>query len=150
MPALPEAHAIAVIALTIVAFYLFTRDDVPLATTSLTVLVTLTVGFHLWPYHTVDGTLEPSVFFLGFGHEALVTICALMIIGRGLVVTGALEPVARIFSRALAASPRLAMLSTCPTPARRRWRLPCWQRWWPPPHSRRSRSPTAHCWAWAS
>jgi di/tricarboxylate transporter len=110
MPALPEAHAIAVIALTVVAFYLFTRDDVPLATTSLTVLVTLTVGFHLWPYHTPDGTLEPSAFFLGFGHEALVTICALMIIGRALVVTGALEPVARIFSRALAATPRLAML----------------------------------------
>ena len=110
MPALPDAHALAVIALTLVAFYLFTRDDVPLQTTSLGVLAALTVGFHLWPYTTPSGPLKPNTFFLGFGHEALVTIIALMIIGRGLVLTGALEPVARIFSRALATFPMPAML----------------------------------------
>jgi len=112
MPALPDVHALAVIALTAVAFYLFTRDDVPLQTTSLVVLASLTVGFHLWPYTTPSGaTLQPNTFFLGFGHEALVTIIALMIIGRGLVVTGALEPMARVFSRALATYPMPAMLA---------------------------------------
>jgi di/tricarboxylate transporter len=111
MPALPDAHALAVISLTVVAFFLFTRDKVPLQTTSLGVLATLTVGFHLWPYATPSGPLQPNIFFLGFGHEALVTIIALMIIGRGLVVTGALEPVARVFSRALAAYPMPAMLA---------------------------------------
>ncbi len=111
MPALPDAHALAVIALTVVAFYLFTRNYVPLQTTSLVVLAALTIGFYLWPYETPIGTLEPNSFFLGFGHEALVTICALMIIGRGLVVTGALEPVARMFSRALSAYPMPAMLA---------------------------------------
>jgi di/tricarboxylate transporter len=111
MPALPDAHALAVIALTVVAFYLFTRNDVPLQTTSLGVLAALTVGFHLWPYATPSGPLKPNTFFLGFGHEALVTIIGLMIIGRGLVVTGALEPVARIFSRALASFPMPAMLA---------------------------------------
>jgi di/tricarboxylate transporter len=111
MPALPDAHALAVIALTVVAFYLFTRNDVPLQTTSLAVLAALTVGFHLWPYATPSGPLKPNTFFLGFGHEALITIIALMIIGRGLVVTGALEPVARVFSRALANYPMPAMLA---------------------------------------
>ena len=110
MPALPDAHALAVIALTVVAFYLFTRKDVALQTTSLGVLAALTVGFHLWPYATPSGPLKPNTFFLGFGHEALVTIIALMIIGRGLVVTGALEPVARLFSRALGTYPMPAML----------------------------------------
>jgi di/tricarboxylate transporter len=110
MPALPDAHALAVIALTLVAFYLFTRNDVPLQTTSLGVLAALTVGFHLWPYATPTGPLKPNTFFLGFGHEALITIISLMIIGRGLVVTGALEPVARIFSRALARFRMPAML----------------------------------------
>ena len=74
MPALPDAHALAVIALTLVAFYLFTRDDVPLQTTSLGVLAALTVGFHLWPYATPTGPLKPNTFFLGFGHEALVSV----------------------------------------------------------------------------
>src|SRR5690606_28511651 len=54
--------------------------------------------------------LEPSQFYLGFGHEALVTIAALMILGRGLVVTGALEPVARWFARIWSTAPRLSML----------------------------------------
>ena len=42
---------------------------------------------------------EVSLAFGGFGHYALITICALMIMGRGLVVTGALEPAARVLER---------------------------------------------------
>ncbi len=37
----------------------------------------------------------PALAFEGFGHHALITICALMILGRGLVVTGALDLAAR-------------------------------------------------------
>jgi len=110
MPAAPEPHAIAIICLTVVAFVLFSRDRIPLETTSLVVLVALTLGFRIFPYEHDGQTLEVSEFFLGFGHEALVTICALMVLGRGLVATGALEPVARLFSRAWGIFPRIAML----------------------------------------
>lgn len=92
------------------AFYLFSRNDVPLQTTSLIVLASLTLGFYLFPYRRHGTTVEPTDFYLGFGHEALVTISALMILGRGLVVTGALEPVARWFSRIWAAWPQVSML----------------------------------------
>lgn len=106
----PDAHAIAVLALTVAAFYFFTRDDVPLETTSLVVLATLTLGFQLWPFESASGMLDPTSFFYGFGHEALVTICSLMILGRGLVVTGALEPVARWFSQIWSVAPKVSML----------------------------------------
>ena len=42
--ALPNTHALAVMILIIVALILFTRDTIPLQTTSLVVLVTLTAG----------------------------------------------------------------------------------------------------------
>lgn len=110
MPTLPDTHALAIMGLTVFAFYLFSRDDVALETTSLIVLVALTIGFQLFPYQHNGETIRPADFFLGFGHEALITICALMILGRGLVKTGALEPVARWFSRAWSVRPKSSLL----------------------------------------
>lgn len=108
----PDLHAIAVMALTIVALILFTRDRIPIEATSLFILIALALGFDLFPY-SVDGrTLEPSTFFSGFGHEALVTICALMIIGRSLETTGALEPIARIMARKWKSHPSTSLLAT--------------------------------------
>lgn len=98
------------IGLTVLAFFLFARSDVPLQTTSLLVLASLTLGFYLFPYQRAGAVVSPTSFYLGFGHEALITISALMILGRGLVVTGALEPVARWFSRMWTGWPNMSML----------------------------------------
>jgi di/tricarboxylate transporter len=105
-----EAHAIAVLALTVFAFAMFALERLPIETTSLLVLVLLAAGFQLVPYVHEGVRLSPVDFFLGFGHEALVAICSLMILGRGLVVTGALEPASRLLGRMLAAQPGAAML----------------------------------------
>lgn len=96
--------------LTVLAFYLFSRSSLALETTSLIVLVALTVGFYLFPYERNGVAVRPTDFYLGFGHEALVTIASLMILGRGLVTTGALEPVARWLSRIWSAAPQASML----------------------------------------
>jgi di/tricarboxylate transporter len=101
-----EPHAIAVLALTVAAFALFASEKLAIETTSLLVLALLVLGFTLFPY----GEIEATALFFGFGHEALVAICALMILGRGLVVTGALEPASRVLARLLEASPSLALL----------------------------------------
>jgi di/tricarboxylate transporter len=101
-----DAHAIAVLALTVIAFVLFASDRLPIQATSLAVLVALSLGFQLFPH---PGVVATDLFF-GFGHEALVAICGLMILGRGLVVTGALEPAARLLARVLSAQPGFAML----------------------------------------
>ena len=91
-------------------FALFIWDRLPIATVSLGVLVALPLGFVLFPLQLDDGALDPLRFFAGFGNPALIAICALMIVGHALVITGALEPAARRLAKAVAASPRLALL----------------------------------------
>jgi di/tricarboxylate transporter len=112
VPLQPDIHAIAVMALTVVALILFTRDRIPLEATSLFILIALTLGFDLFPYSVEGETLEPGNFFSGFGHEALVTICALMVIGRSLETTGALEPIARIMAKTWKTHPAASLLAT--------------------------------------
>lgn len=106
-----NAHAIAVLALTVVAFFLFTRERIPIPVTSLIVVVALAVGLYVFPYEGPAGVLDPRQIFSGFGHEALVAICSLMILGRALMVTGALEPVARLLARLWAFNRHVALLA---------------------------------------
>jgi di/tricarboxylate transporter len=111
-PITPDSHGIAVLLLTVVAFVLFTRDRIPLESSSLGILIILVAGFEFFEYR-VDGIrLGPADFFAGFGNEALVTICALMIVGKALETTGALQPLATIVGRAWSTRPLLALLVT--------------------------------------
>ena len=109
----PDAHGIAVLVLTILALFLFTRDRIPLESSSLAILTILVVGFELVPYYR-DGVraLEPADFFLGFGNEALVAICALMMVGKALETTGALQPLANVVGKAWSTRPVAALLTT--------------------------------------
>ena len=96
----PDAHGAAVLLLTLVALFLFTRDRLPLETSSLTILILLVAGFQIFPYEKNGVTLGAIDFFAGFGNEALVAICALLMVGKALETTGALQPLATIVSRA--------------------------------------------------
>ncbi len=104
-----DAHAIAVLALTVFAFVLFARDDIAIETSSLLIVTLLATGFILFPYQAADGPLEPTDFFLGFGNEALVAICGLVMASQGMVRTGALAPMGRVVTRLWAASPIAAL-----------------------------------------
>ena len=109
----PDAHGIAVLLLTAVALFLFTRDQIPLESSSLTILILLTAGFQLFPYEKNGEVLVgPIDFFAGFGNEALVAICALMMVGKALETTGALQPLATVVGRAWSSRPILALLTT--------------------------------------
>jgi di/tricarboxylate transporter len=110
--ALPNMHALSVMVLIFIALILFARDSIPLETTSLIVLVLLAVGFTLFPYESNGDVLAPSDFFLGFGHKALIAVCALMIVGEGLIRTGALEPVGRFLAKVWRKGPALSLLFT--------------------------------------
>ncbi len=107
-----NSHALGVIFLTLIALFLFTRENFPIETSSLIILVSLTVGFTLFPYTKNDETLHALDFFSGFGHEALIAVCALMIAGQGLVRTGALEPIGRFLSRLWIPYPKISLLLT--------------------------------------
>ena len=108
----PNEHGIAVLILTGIALVLFTRDKIPLETSCLIVLIALVSGFQFFPYQINEIPLNPIEFFAGFGNEALITICALMIIGKGIEITGALQPLASLVSNAWSTRPSLALFVT--------------------------------------
>jgi len=108
----PNPHAMAVLALAVFAMLLFTRKNLPLESASFIILISLAVGFELFPFQIDGKILHPDIFFHGFGHEALVAVCALMIAGQGVVRTGALEPVGRGLSRLWKISPGVSLLLT--------------------------------------
>ena len=108
MPNIPDPHALVVILLTCLAMFLFTKDRIPLETTGLGVVLLLVLMFFIFPYQNI----QPADFFSNFGHEALVTICALLIVGRGLETTGALQPLASIMSTYWIEKPGLALFFT--------------------------------------
>ena len=112
LPPPPNAHALAVLILAVVALVLFTREKIPLESSSFLVLIGLAVGFELFPFQVDGGVLHAVDFFRGFGHEALVAVCALMIAGQGIVRTGALEPVGRVLARLWKVSPSISLLLT--------------------------------------
>lgn len=111
-PPFPNVHALAVLVLTVIALILFTREKIPLETSSFLILVALAVGFELFPFQANGKILHAVYFFQGFGHEALVAVCALMIVGQGIVRTGALEPVGRVLTRLWKVSPGVSLLLT--------------------------------------
>jgi len=114
----PQPHAIAVLLLTLIALVLFTRERIPLQTSSLFVLCALLVGFYLFPYRLPDGSvLQVKEFFLGFGNEALIAVSALMIVGQALVRTGAMEPIGRFLAKVWRVKPSLSFLLTLVTGA---------------------------------
>ena len=112
LPPPPNAHALAVMILTLVALFLFTRNKISLESSSFLVLIALAVGFEIFPFQTDAGVIHAVDFFQGFGHEALVAVCALMIAGQGIVRTGALEPVGRVLARLWKNSPSISLLLT--------------------------------------
>ncbi|WP_376691659.1 SLC13 family permease [Wenzhouxiangella sp. EGI_FJ10409] len=111
--ALPNYHAIGVLLLVLLALVLFSRDRIPLETSSLVVLAILTIGFQVFPYTGSGGReLSPTDFYAGFGHQALIAVCSLMILGHGLIRSGALEPVGRMLAISWRKAPALSMLAT--------------------------------------
>ncbi|NQD36620.1 SLC13 family permease [Permianibacter sp. IMCC34836] len=112
LPPLPDLHALAALALTGFALYLFRREDLQLETACLFILIVLAVSFEYFPYKGPLGTLDAISVFQNFGNEALITICGLIMAGEGISRTGALEPMGRFLARFWRFSPSFALLAT--------------------------------------
>lgn len=106
-------HAAATLLLTVIALYFFSQDRYRLETSSLLILIVLSLFFTLIPYVDKDGRLiQARDFFSGFGHEALVTICLLMILGKSIESTGALKLFNRVLSLYWSRYPQAIFLLT--------------------------------------
>ena len=95
----PSFHAIAAMIVTVAMFLGFARSRLSTEIVSLMTIAVIAVFLYFFPLPDMQPTDGLSIAFSGFGHYALITICALMIMGRGLVVTGALEPAAQLLER---------------------------------------------------
>ncbi len=117
---LPSYHALAAMVVTIGMFVGFVRGRMSIEIVSLLTIAVIAVGLYFFPIQSINpdtGLVEVAsptdglaLAFGGFGHYALITICALMIMGRGLVVTGALEPSARVLERVFKFNLQLGLL----------------------------------------
>lgn len=108
----PSPHAVGALLLTLAMFYGFISGRARVEIISLITISAIALGLYVFPLPgraPVDGI---KLAFEGFGHYALVTICALMILGRGLVTTGALEPASRLLIRVWRLDRRLGLLVT--------------------------------------
>lgn len=106
----PSFHAIAAMIVTIAMFIGFARGKMSVEIVSLLTIAVIAVGLYFFPLEGTEPTDGLELAFAGFGHYALITICALMIMGRGLVVTGALEPAARFLEGVFKINLQLGLL----------------------------------------
>ena len=110
MIGVPSYHAIAAMAVTTAMFVAFARGRMSVEIISLLTIAVIAVGLYFFPLSDTQPIDGLGLAFSGFGHYALITICALMIMGRGLVVTGALEPAARFLERLFKVNLQLGLL----------------------------------------
>ena len=94
------------------ALVLFSRENIPLETTSLVVLVLLTAGFTLFPFEATGKSCCPAISSWVLATAHWVAVCGLMIVGQGLISTGALEPVGRFLARIFKRNAVLSVLMT--------------------------------------
>ncbi|HRP87990.1 MAG TPA: SLC13 family permease [Gammaproteobacteria bacterium] len=110
--ALPDTHGLAVIGLALFALVALTRPSVPQESTSLMVLMLLVLGFELFPYQGTAGGMGSGAFLSMFGNSALITVIALLVVGRALEVTGALQPLIRLMLKVWTGPRSLALIVT--------------------------------------
>lgn len=109
---MPSLHALFALALTGAMFVAFARGRIAVEIVSLVTITVIALALYFVPMPEGSPYDGLSLAFSGFGHPALVTICALMIMGRGLVVTGALEPLVRVLERIWRLNQQLGLLIT--------------------------------------
>jgi di/tricarboxylate transporter len=95
----PSPHAAGALLLAVATFAGFASGRVRVEIVSLLTIGAIALGLFVFPLPETAPKDGLALAFGGFGHHALITICALMILGRGLVVTGALDPAARLLTQ---------------------------------------------------
>lgn len=112
MIGLPTLHAALAMLVATGMFVAFASNRFRVEIISLMTIGVIALMLYLFP---IPGTAPKdgiALAFGGFGHTALITISALMVMGRGLVVTGALQPAARALGSVWKVNQHLGMFVT--------------------------------------
>ncbi|MFP6747984.1 MAG: SLC13 family permease [Alphaproteobacteria bacterium] len=112
----PSWQMWATFALIAGAIILYATERFPLEQTSLALLAALLLLFHFAPLETpdagADGILDARRLLAGFADPALIAVLALMVVGQGLIRTGALDEAIRMMTRRFQRSPALSLTLT--------------------------------------
>lgn len=109
---MPDFHALFALALTGAVFVAFARGRIAIEIVSLLAIAAIALALYFMPMAGGKAYDGLALAFSGFGHPALITICALMIMGRGLVVTGSLDPLVRLLEGIWRIDQRFGLLVT--------------------------------------
>ncbi|MFV2060074.1 MAG: SLC13 family permease [Gammaproteobacteria bacterium] len=107
-------HALIILILVGFALLLFTQEKtIRLETSSLLILIILVLFFSIFPFYLETGEkINPVDFFSGFGHQALIAISSLMIMGKGIDRTGVLKPLSKFITSHWSKHPKRTFLLT--------------------------------------
>ena len=106
-----DPHALAAIVLSIGALILFSRNEIPLEYSCVAILIAIVLLFELFPLQTAE-PISGATFLRGFGNEALITICLLLVLAKGVEISGALHAVGKWLSQIWLGHRNLALLAT--------------------------------------
>lgn len=100
-------------AIVVGAIVAYAYDRIPLEISSITTVALLLFVFEVLPLYGDEGTqlLTTRDLLQGFADPALITIMALLVVGQGLVQTGALNGPARMIVTAGKRSPRVVIVA---------------------------------------
>ncbi len=104
---MPEAsfHLVAVFVVVVGALVSFASERWRPELTALSTLVVLLLLFELVPLETPDGRLGATQLLAGFANPAVLTVMALLVVGQAMVLTGAIEVLARPLFLAVRTAP---------------------------------------------
>ncbi len=108
----PNWQMWATFALIAGAIVLYATERFPLEQTSLALLAALLLLFHFAPLEVDGRDLDARALLAGFADPALIAVLALMVVGQGLIRTGALDEWIRIMSSRFQRNPALALTLT--------------------------------------
>ena len=106
-----EPHALAAMVLTACALLLFSRDSLPLEHSSVAILIATVLLFEVFPLQS-QPSVSAATFLRGFGNEALITICLLLVLAKGVEVSGALHAIGKSLTRVWLINRHVALLAT--------------------------------------
>ena len=99
-------------AVIVIAVVSYATEYFTLEFTSLSVIAVLLVLFEVFPVATAAGPVSSARLLAGFADPALITVVCMLVIGQGLVHTGALQRIARDILFLTRGSGRLAIALT--------------------------------------
>ena len=106
-----EPHALAAVLLCVGALTLFSRNEIPLEYSCIAILIAIVLLFEVFPLETAE-PVSGATFLRGFGNEALITICLLLVLAKGVEISGALHVVGKWLSQIWLGHRNFALLAT--------------------------------------